>query len=89
MGFVEGVKARLWPEKPAEPQPETTTTVSTYEAGEVDEKTLAQVAEGVSDQAGVSTIEASQAIWGKRGKPLIMAGQVVDQPILNKRKLII
>ena len=73
MGFIEAVKGQLRPESPIELQPGMNTIVSAYETGEVDEKAQAR-ARKVEDQEGVATIEATQAIWGKRGKWFIMAG---------------
>ena len=80
MGFVDSVKAQLraMPDEPVELRNRPTGAASTRSRDDKDiednnEKAMGQVEDQVP-QAGVATVEASQALWGNRGRYLILAG---------------
>lgn len=74
MGVLEKIKVQL---KPSAEQSSSTTVDDEEKSPEMiqegDEKEK-PVNVSSTDQSGVATIEAAQAIWGKRGRYLIIAG---------------
>ncbi|KAI3397103.1 hypothetical protein diail_11246 [Diaporthe ilicicola] len=74
MGLIERVKTKL---KPTAEQANTT-SVDDEEKGhetiQPEDEKPDPINVSTADQSGVATIEAAQAIWGKRGRYLIIAG---------------
>lgn len=73
MGIADSFKSRLTPKADGDVVAEVSVEADAQSTTGTDPEKLAH-GTNVTDQAGVTQIEAVQAIWGKTGRYLVIAG---------------